>query len=211
MTERSYTVYKHTFPNGKVYIGITSQKPEARWGKNGAGYCKMKNGRYKQSKMAAAILKHGWDNIKHEVVHEGLTKEEAEQIECSLIAKYQSNHRDYGYNIENGGHTKKVSDETKRKLRELNLGEKSPKYGMSLSEEMKRHLSEINMGKYIGEKSARAKKVVQYDMEGKTIKVWGSLSDIKRELGLDGSCVSKCCRGKRNHVGNYVWRYYEAS
>lgn len=32
-----YSVYKHTCPNNKVYIGITSRKPEKRW-KNGYGY-----------------------------------------------------------------------------------------------------------------------------------------------------------------------------
>lgn len=32
-----YFVYKHTFPNGKIYIGITDQKPERRW-RNGIGY-----------------------------------------------------------------------------------------------------------------------------------------------------------------------------
>lgn len=26
-----FCVYKHTAPNGKVYIGITSQKPIYRW------------------------------------------------------------------------------------------------------------------------------------------------------------------------------------
>lgn len=26
-----YSVYKHTFPNGKVYIGMTGQEPEKRW------------------------------------------------------------------------------------------------------------------------------------------------------------------------------------
>lgn len=33
-----YKVYKHTTPSKKVYIGITNQKPERRWGKNGRGY-----------------------------------------------------------------------------------------------------------------------------------------------------------------------------
>lgn len=28
-----WTIYKHTFPNGKCYIGKTSQLPEDRWGK----------------------------------------------------------------------------------------------------------------------------------------------------------------------------------
>lgn len=31
-----YSVYIHTLPNNKVYIGITSQKPKARWD-NGRG------------------------------------------------------------------------------------------------------------------------------------------------------------------------------
>lgn len=34
-----YTVYKHTTPSGKVYVGITKQKPEQRWD-NGNGYKK---------------------------------------------------------------------------------------------------------------------------------------------------------------------------
>lgn len=32
-----WVVYKHTFPNGKVYIGITGQEPYKRW-KYGNGY-----------------------------------------------------------------------------------------------------------------------------------------------------------------------------
>ena len=36
--ERNYTVYKHTSPSGKIYIGMTCQKPKDRWGKDGNGY-----------------------------------------------------------------------------------------------------------------------------------------------------------------------------
>lgn len=32
-----YCVYKHTLPNEKIYIGITSQNPIYRWD-NGKGY-----------------------------------------------------------------------------------------------------------------------------------------------------------------------------
>lgn len=28
---KSYTVYRHISPSGKVYIGITCMKPEYRW------------------------------------------------------------------------------------------------------------------------------------------------------------------------------------
>ena len=54
-----YVVYKHTTPSGKVYIGITGLKPERRW-RNGNGY---KDNEH----FYRAILKYGWDNIKHEI------------------------------------------------------------------------------------------------------------------------------------------------
>lgn len=61
-----YTVYKHTTPSGKVYIGITGRAVEKRW-ENGSGY---KSNKYFYS----AIKKYGWDNIKHEIVCTGLSK-----------------------------------------------------------------------------------------------------------------------------------------
>ena len=33
----NFKVYMHIFPNKKIYIGITMQKPEKRW-RNGYGY-----------------------------------------------------------------------------------------------------------------------------------------------------------------------------
>lgn len=50
-----YTVYKHTCPNGKVYIGITKRNVEKRW-LNGKGY-------ERQPHFYNAILKYGGDNI----------------------------------------------------------------------------------------------------------------------------------------------------
>ena len=38
--QNNFCVYKHTCPNGKVYIGITGKKPKHRWGKDGSGYKK---------------------------------------------------------------------------------------------------------------------------------------------------------------------------
>lgn len=35
MSENTWSVYRHTFPDGKVYIGKTQERPEERWGKYG--------------------------------------------------------------------------------------------------------------------------------------------------------------------------------
>ena len=78
----AYIVYKHTSPSGKVYIGVTSLRPEERWG-GGAGYVKNKH-------FNRAIKKYGWENIKHEILFDNLSKEDAFKIEIELIKEYRS-------------------------------------------------------------------------------------------------------------------------
>lgn len=99
----TYSVYKHTFPNGKVYIGITKQNPENRWD-NGWGYRAVTSeGQFCQPVMARAVIKYGWKNITHEILAEGLSKDEAESMEVDLISKYNSTNSEFGYNMNPGG------------------------------------------------------------------------------------------------------------
>ena len=101
-----YSVYMHEFPDSKLYIGITSQPVEKRWGENGRGYKRRPKGKhYTQPKMAKAINKFGWDNVKHYVLFEGLTKDEAEDWERYLIGFFDT--IENGYNKEPGGGTHK--------------------------------------------------------------------------------------------------------
>ena len=89
-----YIVYRHTFPNNKIYIGITKQNVNKRWG----------NGKhYKNQVVGRAIKKYGWNNIKHEIIYNGLSENEALKIEQDLIKKYKSNQKEYGYNKTIGG------------------------------------------------------------------------------------------------------------
>lgn len=113
---KAYIVYKHTTPSNKVYIGITCLGTKRRW-QGGNNY---KSSTYFYN----AINKYGWENIKHEVLYEGLTREQAENTEIKLINKYKSNNCKYGYNIQSGGHLPKMSEETKRKISIANRGKK---------------------------------------------------------------------------------------
>lgn len=100
--DKSYCVYVHVFPNGKLYFGITSLLPEQRWGKDGSGY-----DTGSQPVVWQAIKKYGWENIEHIIIEDGLTLEEASKMECELISKYKTNGRtygyEYGYNMTQGG------------------------------------------------------------------------------------------------------------
>lgn len=109
-----YSVYKHTAPNGKVYIGMTRQKPQNRW-LYGYGY-------QTQQRFYRAIQKYGWNAFSHEILYENLTHKEAEEKERELISQYRSFDPKCGYNVEKGGNCAKVvSDETREKLRLANL------------------------------------------------------------------------------------------
>ena len=52
-----------------------------------------------------------------------------------------------------------------------------------------------------------SKAVLQLDKNGNFIKEWISAALVERELGINDSSISKCCKGERKSAGNYVWKY----
>ena len=90
-----YQVYVHTFPNNKKYVGLTTLENINRRWKNGYGY-------KTQKLIYRAILKYGWENIKH-TVYQCATESEMRYLERYLISYYQTRDRKYGYNIAEGG------------------------------------------------------------------------------------------------------------
>ena len=92
-----YIVYVHINKiNGKRYYGITSRKPECRWGKNGNGYKSNEH-------FTNAINKYGWINFEHIIVARGLSEEEAKWLEIQLIKEWNTNDPNKGYNNSLGG------------------------------------------------------------------------------------------------------------
>lgn len=137
--ENNWKVYCHTNKiNDKKYIGITSKELNQRFGKNGKGYIKNKGQKY----FSNAIKKHGWDNFKHEVLFENLTKEEACEKEIELIALYDTTNQEKGYNVSKGGfapmYGRKHTKETKERMSKERIGENNGFYGKTHSIETKR-------------------------------------------------------------------------
>ena len=200
--------------NGLVYIGITSRNPKKRWGCNGAGYQPRKKG---SSRFYNAILKYGWDNFDHIVLKSGLTKFEAEAEEIDLIATFNSCYRDRGYNVEHGGRcTGKLSegqrkaisdswaDPVKRAARIKGISDGLS--GKKLSAEHRRRLSEARKGRFTGSNASNARSVRQLDIDGNTIKTFGSIAEARDELGV---CSANICRAIRTGktCGGFRWSY----
>lgn len=217
-----YCVYIHTAPDGRVYVGITSQKPEARW-QGGNGY---KNNSY----FTRAIKKYGWENFKHEILFEGLTVDEAKTKEIDLIAEYKSNVRKYGFNISSGGESKKgttISDWQKQRISQASKGRiVSGETREKLSRSSKRawenpefiqYMREINSGKnnkMYGRKMTDedkqkrgAKSVVQFDKAGNKIAEYISIHEASNKTGICRDSIQKCCRGIFKTAGGFIWDF----
>ena len=211
-SEKNYKVYMHIFPNGKAYIGITRQEPKVRWG-GGNGYVR-------NEYMYRAIKKYGWENIEHIVLFDGLSKNDACEIEKELIKKHKTNNKNFGYNIESGGQCSSLAESTKQKLREAHTGKRaSEETKGKMSASRKRFLSENpeyyqkNLENIMCavEKAAELKRksVIQYDLDGNFLAVWNSTREAERVLGIYHSHIAKCCNKvpKYNTAGGYRWEY----
>ena len=110
----NYCVYKHTLPDGRCYIGATNRGKE-RWGYEGCNY-------RNHPLFYSLICQIGWSNIKHEILIEDLSKEDAQRLEKRLIIeakenKISLNRLSGGYCMTERGHR---TEETKRKIGEKN-------------------------------------------------------------------------------------------
>lgn len=218
---KNYYVYMHTCPNNKKYIGITQQEPKKRW-KSGYGYKKNKH-------FFSAIVKYGWNNIKHDILFQNLNKEQAEKIEIKLISYYKTNDRLFGYNIANGGnHNGKQSEETKLKISLANkgvrngmYGKTSPNRGNKYSNEFRQKLSEAHKGQIPWNKGIPSKKETIFKWKESNKKrmkkvkcietgiIYNSICDAERQTGLYRSNIICCCKGKTNTCGKMHWQYVD--
>ncbi len=127
--------------NGKMYHGQTTEENiNIRWDKYRRLECK------NQKKLYSALKKYGWDNFLAEVIDTTpQNQSQLDALEISYIAEFDSMNN--GYNCDPGGRGGKKSEETKRRLSEINKGNNNPMFGKHHSEETKKLMSDARKGK----------------------------------------------------------------
>ncbi|AAC96973.1 hypothetical protein PBCV1_A651L [Paramecium bursaria Chlorella virus 1] len=221
-------IYTLTSPSGKLYNGQTNRNIHERFDehqKPNSG-CPV---------IAGAIKKYGWENFitdYYECPDEDLDKHERWMIRVtgSLAPT--------GYNLTEGGSNGRRSEITKQRMSEAHTGKVGYWYGKTRNETTKQKISKTLTGRVLtedhkkkiggshigmthteeskkkisesssGEKNHNAKKVYQYDMDGKYIGWFDSCEEAARHLEKsDGSDISKCARGKRKTAYKFRWSY----
>lgn len=212
--DNNFILYLHIAPNGKKYFGITGQKINRRWG-GGHGY-------KDNDHFWKAIQKYGWNNIRHIILADDLTKDDACLFEQILIALYDTTNHNNGYNNSLGGEHGLHSEESKRKISES-------RKGYCHSGETKQKMSESHKGKCHSEKT-KQKMSENSGMRGKTGannhlsktvicittgQVFYGTKEAERITGIDNRNISKVCRGKQKSAGKssdgtpLKWKYVQ--
>ena len=116
-----YAVYYHELPDGRKYVGATTDI------KRRFRPCEYLSNRA----FHEAIEQIGWSNIKHIVVCEHLTPEQANELEKEYIEKFNSTDPRYGFNVAIGGGVKAKKDiaplwskKAQKKLIDKNMSKK---------------------------------------------------------------------------------------
>lgn len=190
----TYTVYKHTAPNGKVYIGQTKKSLECRW-KNGKGYTCHQHGFFWK-----AIQKYGWDNFTHEVLADDLTQQNADYYEKYFIALYRSTDKRYGYNCTSGGSSGyRYTDTAKGNISE-GLKEHYRKNGKPKSTSYAREVL----------RRKQSRKIAQYDLNGNLLHIYDSAMSAEETTGISHKRINACVCTVRNIAAcGYMWTYGE--
>lgn len=247
--------------NDKIYIGQTTQALEKRWWQHchdKKGYCRAlanaiakygpENFTVEQIDVACTRdeldrkeiywIKF-YDSMNHKKGynllgggnHPVFSEETRKKLSLSRKGrKLSQRHKD---NIRKANLGKRMSEETKNKLRVLFSGTNGPFYGKHHTEYAKQKISENNRGKIVSSESRKKmslarsgkrlsnehKQKIAIALMGKknhnakrvlcveTGEIFDCMNSVYKKLKINSHHIGSCCSGKRKTTGGYHWKY----
>lgn len=173
--------------SGKMYIGSATNL----YNRFAVHRRYLRTGKHFNKHLQSSWTKYGEENFIFGII-EYTEYENLVQKEEYYIQLYKSNKPEKGYNKREKCNTNfgiKISEETRKKLRESHLGHKrSPEAQVKIS-------------------AAQFKKVCKINMQGETVEVFFSIKEAAERTGLYPQSISMCCRKILNKVGGFYWCY----
>lgn len=199
----NFIIYEHISPSNKIYVGITCQNPNIRWGYKGANYLHKVQDKYKQPLFANAINKYGWNNFQHIIIASNLGPQTAKNMEKDLIAFNKA--KGESYNLADGGdgHFGYIMSEERK------LQQSIDRKGKALSQQWKEHVVEALQNNRDSIAKKHRKPVVQLSIDGEYLNTYASGKEASQHTGVDASFIAGCCRGKYRTAGNFIWLYLQ--
>lgn len=198
-----YIIYCLTFPNEKKYIGQTKRPIQKR----------CQPSLYQNNKeMYKDILYYNWENVKIEILEDKISsREEAIEKEAFYISLFDSTNKEKGYNKSIRDSYGRINQKEVKKLWEegfqiQQIAEETNSTKGSISKVLS-HLGISTSQKLVHGHLKEMKKIGQYNLEGKLIKVYSSLTKASFENGFELASISRCCNNKQKTAYNFIWKY----
>lgn len=180
--------------NGKKYVGqvITRRFKERQY----KWACLSQP--YSGEVINRARAKYGLDAFDFEILKE-CEDDELDYWEMYYIKELNTK-VPYGYNLTDGGEGMTGythSAETRKKISEYHKGKHR-------SAETRKKISESHLN------GKCSKPVLQINKEtNDIIKEWPSISEVERQIGINGTLIIRCCKNKpyNKSAGGYKWQY----
>lgn len=187
---KKYEIYKVTNSiNNKIYVGITNQGYKTRFYKHCSDSIRGSN-----FPLHLALRKYGIDNFTTEVIETCDTIKLLKEREIYWIKELQSQSKEIGYNVTNGGDGafgRPVSEETR----------------LLISKKAKERVFTDIIRNNMRAASTLSKKVSMYSLDGVYIRTFNSTKEVEREFGYGNTNISKCARGQVKQSNGYIWKY----
>lgn len=179
---RTYSIYVHTNKkSGKKYYGMTLQKPERRWGRNGNNY--KTNQAFRE-----AIERDGWDGFTHEVLARDLPFREAFLLERMYIRRDDTTNPERGYNRHPGTYPTRESC-----YKNISVAKMGHSVSWTTREKIRRAIPR--------------RPVTQYTLSGERLRTFASITDAARAVNLHKSKIWAVCAGEKRTARGFIWRY----
>lgn len=194
-----YKVYKITHtPTGKVYIGRT----RCALGKRFSWHFSNARNSSGNSDFVVALRRYPRSDFAIEVLEETDSNDDSFVVEAKYIDLYDSINT--GFNMKecdrvpwNKG--KKMSEEYCNRLR----GERNPMHGRTHTDEYKAWRRKLMSTIQNGADNRMAKSVRCIELD----RTWQCIADCARELGVNGECITRVCKGRNKVCGGYHFEY----
>lgn len=173
----NHVIYSIDFPNGKKYIGQTTNLEKRIFNHK-------KSSKKPRSNLLLynAINKYGWENLKITKIVNCIT-EDVDELEKLYIEKFKTINKQFGYNLDSGGQSnKKHSPTTKRKIKKTILTKPQ-------------HLF-----------TKRRKKIAAYSLSGQLIRVFESATEAAKFYKVSINTIARAARNNKTSC-NLVWQY----
>lgn len=187
--------------NNKKYVGITSK--EDYYKRLGEHISMSKNKKYKHL-ICNKISQYGLDNFTFDILEKCNSINELKEKEIFWIDKLNTYvNNGFGYNRTLGGDF--ISD----KSRAIGVATRIKNGSYNFSKEHRANLSKSRKNKNKGSANNMSRKITAFTMDGVKIKTFETARDacIYLNIGSAYKHIPEHCRGKRNHVRGYKFKY----